>query len=181
MSACLAITLATAASTPGGEHAALGRGHATEALVTGEHAALEALLHATEALVTDFSGDHRPSLTPLVVAAAAEQAARHPAQAPFFQALLQSCSWDSGAASFRRPLEARALCSRLKAFLLEGLQQAGAGSYSVVYRARSKLGGPAVALKKLRLEGAGEEGMPSTAVREVSLLRELAACPNVVR
>uniref|UniRef100_A0A8C7XVW3 Cyclin-dependent kinase 1 n=1 Tax=Oryzias sinensis TaxID=183150 RepID=A0A8C7XVW3_9TELE len=54
-----------------------------------------------------------------------------------------------------------------------------AGTYGVVYKGRHKSTGQVVAMKKIRLESE-EEGVPSTAVREVSLLQELKH-PNVVR
>lgn len=54
-----------------------------------------------------------------------------------------------------------------------------AGTYGVVYKGRHKATGQVVAMKKIRLESE-EEGVPSTAVREVSLLQELKH-PNVVR
>ncbi|KAJ3140438.1 Cyclin-dependent kinase catalytic subunit [Physocladia obscura] len=50
---------------------------------------------------------------------------------------------------------------------------------SVVYKARDKASGTIVALKKIRLE-TEDEGVPSTAIREISLLKELRH-PNVVR
>jgi serine/threonine protein kinase len=54
----------------------------------------------------------------------------------------------------------------------------GEGTYGVVYKARDRVTGDIVALKKIRLE-ADDEGIPSTAIREISLLRELQH-PNVV-
>lgn len=54
-----------------------------------------------------------------------------------------------------------------------------AGTYGVVYKGRHKTTGQVVAMKKIRLESE-EEGVPSTAVREVSLLQELKHS-NVVR
>jgi len=53
------------------------------------------------------------------------------------------------------------------------------GTYGVVYKGRQKSTGRLVALKKIRLESE-EEGVPSTAIREISLLRELKH-PNVVK
>lgn len=56
-----------------------------------------------------------------------------------------------------------------------------AGTYGVVYKARD-LTTPdnrIVALKKIRLE-AEDEGVPSTAIREISLLKEMSD-PNIVR
>ena len=46
------------------------------------------------------------------------------------------------------------------------------GTYGVVYKGRNKKTNRTVALKKIRLESE-EEGVPSTAIREISLLKEL--------
>uniref|UniRef100_A0A4W6DTH4 Cell division control protein 2 homolog n=1 Tax=Lates calcarifer TaxID=8187 RepID=A0A4W6DTH4_LATCA len=59
------------------------------------------------------------------------------------------------------------------------IEKIGEGTYGVVYKGRHKATGQVVAMKKIRLESE-EEGVPSTAVREVSLLQELKH-PNVVR
>ncbi len=47
-----------------------------------------------------------------------------------------------------------------------------------MYKAQDRQTGELVALKKIRLEGE-DEGVPSTALREISLLKELQH-PNVV-
>ncbi|KAJ7199674.1 kinase-like domain-containing protein [Mycena pura] len=52
------------------------------------------------------------------------------------------------------------------------VEKIGAWTYGVVYKARDVQSGATVALKKIRLE-AEDEGVPSTAIREISLLREL--------
>ena len=46
------------------------------------------------------------------------------------------------------------------------------GTYGVVYKGKNKKTGRMVALKKIRLESE-DEGVPSTAIREISLLKEL--------
>ncbi|XP_043289641.1 cyclin-dependent kinase 2 [Venturia canescens] len=58
------------------------------------------------------------------------------------------------------------------------IEKIGEGTYGVVYKARDKVTGRMVALKKIRLE-TESEGVPSTALREISLLKELAH-PNVI-
>ncbi|XP_059720261.1 cyclin-dependent kinase 3 isoform X3 [Haemorhous mexicanus] len=59
------------------------------------------------------------------------------------------------------------------------VEKIGEGTYGVVYKARNKRTGQLVALKKIRLD-AESEGVPSTAIREISLLKELKH-PNIVR
>lgn len=54
----------------------------------------------------------------------------------------------------------------------------GEGTYGVVYKARNKNTNQIVALKNIRLDHE-DEGIPSTAVREISLLKELQH-PNIV-
>jgi serine/threonine protein kinase len=58
------------------------------------------------------------------------------------------------------------------------LEKIGEGTYGVVYKAKDKQTGRYIALKKIRLEYE-DEGVPSTAIREISLLKELNH-PNVV-
>ncbi|KAI0740054.1 Pkinase-domain-containing protein [Earliella scabrosa] len=52
------------------------------------------------------------------------------------------------------------------------IEKIGEGTYGVVYKARDINTNRIVALKKIRLE-AEDEGVPSTAIREISLLKEL--------
>ena len=58
------------------------------------------------------------------------------------------------------------------------IEKIGEGTYGVVYKGKNKKTQKLVALKKIRLENE-EEGIPSTAIREVSLLKELKH-PNIV-
>eukprot|EP00996_Jenningsia_fusiforme_P000521 NODE_1461_length_1522_cov_354.034623_g1319_i0.p2 GENE.NODE_1461_length_1522_cov_354.034623_g1319_i0~~NODE_1461_length_1522_cov_354.034623_g1319_i0.p2 ORF type:complete len:308 (-),score=58.75 NODE_1461_length_1522_cov_354.034623_g1319_i0:463-1386(-) len=54
----------------------------------------------------------------------------------------------------------------------------GEGTYGVVYKARDRISGEIVALKKIRLDGM-DEGIPATALREISVLKALQH-PNIV-
>lgn len=59
------------------------------------------------------------------------------------------------------------------------LDKIGEGTYGIVYKAKDRVTGEIIALKKIRLE-AEDEGIPSTAIREISLLKELQH-QNIVR
>lgn len=59
------------------------------------------------------------------------------------------------------------------------LEKIGEGTYGVVYKAKDRITNEIIALKKIRLE-AEDEGIPSTAIREISLLKQLQH-PNIVR
>lgn len=59
------------------------------------------------------------------------------------------------------------------------MEKIGEGTYGVVYKAKDRITNEIIALKKIRLE-AEDEGIPSTAIREISLLKELQH-PNIVR
>ena len=60
----------------------------------------------------------------------------------------------------------------------ERLEKLGEGTYGIVYKCRDLVTGEMVALKKIRLEKE-DDGVPSTAIREISLLKGLKH-PNVV-
>jgi len=60
----------------------------------------------------------------------------------------------------------------------EKLEKIGEGTYGVVYKAKDKETGDIVALKKVRM-GNEDEGVPSTALREIALLKEISH-PNTV-
>ncbi|KAE8270286.1 hypothetical protein A4X09_0g2042 [Tilletia walkeri] len=58
------------------------------------------------------------------------------------------------------------------------LEKLGEGTYATVYKGRSRTTQEIVALKEIHLDP--EEGTPSTAIREISLMKELRH-PNIVR
>lgn len=60
----------------------------------------------------------------------------------------------------------------------ERQEKLGEGTYGIVYKCRDLQTGEIVALKKIRLEKE-DDGVPSTAIREISLLKGLKH-PNVV-
>jgi len=59
------------------------------------------------------------------------------------------------------------------------IEKIGEGAYGIVYKAKDKITRQFVALKKIRLE-IESEGVPSTAIREISLLKELEH-PGIVQ
>jgi len=63
--------------------------------------------------------------------------------------------------------------------LFQKLEKIGEGTYGIVYKAKDKQTGKVIALKKIRLDS-DTEGVPSTAIREIALLRELTH-PNIVQ
>jgi len=58
------------------------------------------------------------------------------------------------------------------------IDKLGEGTYGIVYRAKNRETGQIVALKRIRLDSE-DEGVPCTAIREISLLKELKH-PNIV-
>ena len=62
----------------------------------------------------------------------------------------------------------------------EKLEKIGEGTYGKVYKARDRTTGKIVALKKTRLE-MEEEGVPSTTLREISLLQMLSESNHIVQ
>ncbi|KAM0945425.1 putative cyclin-dependent kinase CMGC-CDK-Pl family [Dioscorea sansibarensis] len=61
----------------------------------------------------------------------------------------------------------------------EKVEKIGEGTYGVVYKARDRSNNELIALKRIRLEQ-DDEGVPSTAIREISLLKEMQH-KNIVR
>lgn len=61
----------------------------------------------------------------------------------------------------------------------EKVEKIGEGTYGIVYKAKDVTTGRTVALKKIRLDSE-TDGVPSTAIREIALLKEVGH-PNIVR
>ncbi len=62
----------------------------------------------------------------------------------------------------------------------ERIESIGEGTYGVVFKAKNKTTKEMVALKKIKLDNE-DEGVPSTAMREISILKELKLHPNIVQ
>ena len=60
----------------------------------------------------------------------------------------------------------------------ERQEKLGEGTYGIVYKCKDLMTDQTVALKKIRLEKE-DDGVPSTAIREISLLKGLKH-PNIV-
>ena len=61
----------------------------------------------------------------------------------------------------------------------ERIERIGEGAYGVVFKGRNRQTGELVAMKKIRFEP-NDEGMPATALREITVLKTLD-CGNVVK
>jgi len=59
------------------------------------------------------------------------------------------------------------------------MEKLGKGTYGSVYKAQNKNTKEIVAIKKIKLD-VDSEGIPSTALREISILKKMVH-PNVVR
>jgi len=59
------------------------------------------------------------------------------------------------------------------------IDKIGEGTYGVVYKAKNEKNGELVALKRIKLDSE-DEGLPATAIKEISLLKGLDH-PNIVR
>ena len=68
-------------------------------------------------------------------------------------------------------------CSNIREY--EVLQKLGEGTFGEVHKARARITGAAVALKKILMHNE-KDGFPITALREIKLLKELSH-PNVLR
>lgn len=90
---------------------------------------------------------------------------------------MRTFGWNADAARFEpaaggRPVDLFALSIAVAKYKYERLQTLGSGSYAVVFKARNRETNEVIALKKLRF-GFDEQGLPSSTLREISLLKEL--------
>eukprot|EP00775_Hariotina_reticulata_P006093 gene6093-6331_t len=85
-------------------------------------------------------------------------------------AIVQQFGWEAGV--FSQGLDLGSFSLLLQKYRYERLQELGSGSYAVVYKARNRETDEVIALKKLRF-GFDEQGLPSSTLREISLLKEL--------
>jgi len=72
--------------------------------------------------------------------------------------------------------------SKEKSFLSKsysGLGKLGKGTYGSVYKAQRKQTNEIIAIKKIKLD-VDSEGIPSTALREISILKKMTH-PNILR
>ena len=132
---------------------------------------LARLLTVLDDSLADFSLDINRDIAPLLDAALRES----PDDA-LLREEARAFSWNGS--RFLQQIDIGAFSSRLKALTFDGLQEKGKGSYATVYRAVDRLSGDVITLKKLKLDRESE-GFLGTAIREVSLLKELRH-PNIV-
>lgn len=59
------------------------------------------------------------------------------------------------------------------------IDKLGEGTYGIVYKAQNKQTGEIVALKRIRLDNE-DEGVPCTAIREISILKDMKHA-NIVK
>ncbi|RMZ83133.1 hypothetical protein DV738_g1243, partial [Chaetothyriales sp. CBS 135597] len=89
-----------------------------------------------------------------------QQQSQHPLQTPFLAKF-----------KAREPSVASAMDNRRHPSSFQQLEKLGEGTYATVYKGRNRQTGELVALKEIHLDS--EEGTPSTAIREISLMKEL--------
>ena len=176
----------------------------------GGEPAFQALLAATEAAAADWGAGAAAAALPAAATAAlaemeaattsgvsvsvvgkapAAAASKSKGKSPL-RRLLEEAGWD-GTAFSGPTFDAKALLSRLKTLQFDDLEEVGKGSYAVVYKARDRLTGDVISLKRLRADVAissssssttssFDPGLPASAIREVSLLSQLDH-PNIVK
>lgn len=87
-----------------------------------------------------------------------------------FGCILQSYGWQHEA--FVLPVNLFGLSTALSKYRWVRVQELGSGSYAVVYKAKNRETDEIIALKKLRF-GFDDQGLPSSTLREISLLKML--------
>lgn len=144
-------------------------------------AALYSLLARIETCTLDFARDTNSDIQPYIKAAVDESLKySKSSDKKSLEDFMTLHGWNRKAESLSLPVDARTFASRLKAYFYDNLVLVGSGTYSYVYRAQNKLDGTTITLKKLRIDCDGE-GLPNTAIREISLLRDLEESPHIVK
>jgi hypothetical protein len=92
--------------------------------------------------------------------------------------LFEKFSWCNEQSKFQATPDLYCLSSALSKHRFIKVKTLGAGSYAVVYKARNRETDEYIALKKLRF-GLDAQGIPSSTLREIALLRDLKH-PNIV-
>jgi serine/threonine protein kinase len=90
--------------------------------------------------------------------------------------VLQQFGWKGS--RFTHPVQLDRMFERLQVYKYERLVRLGSGTYATVYKARNRETNELCAVKKMRLSS-DEPGVPNTAIREISCLKDLAH-PNIV-
>jgi hypothetical protein len=78
--------------------------------------------------------------------------------------------WDTS--GFVGPVDLFSLSTAVQKYRYERLQELGSGSYAWVYKARNRETDEVIAMKKMRF-GFNDQGLPSSTLREIALLKEL--------
>lgn len=86
------------------------------------------------------------------------------------ESILQAYGWRGD--GFTTPVNLFGLSTALSKYRWVRVQELGSGSYAVVYKAKNRETDEIIALKKLRF-GFDDQGLPSSTLREISLLKEL--------
>jgi serine/threonine protein kinase len=135
---------------------------------------LSTLLQQLSLYSSDVPVDHE--VVNSVLSPHVQKALAHESGAGPLLQVLQQFGWQG--LRFTHDVRLDRIFERLQVFKYERLQTLGSGTYASVYKARNRETKELCAVKKMRLSG-DEPGVPNTAIREISCLKDLAH-PNIV-